>query len=156
MVGHGHRLGESFGFIVNAARADRIDVAPVFFALRPHQRIAVNFRRRSEQIDRAFGLCQAERVMGAQGADFQSRNRQFQIIHRTRRRGEMQDIVQRLRHFDIAADVVIDEAKARIFEKGADVLVGAGRIVVHAQHFVPLIEKTLAQVRADEAGAAGN
>ena len=34
VVGHGHGFGESFGFVVNAARADRIHIAPIGFRLR--------------------------------------------------------------------------------------------------------------------------
>ena len=34
VIGHGHGFGEALGFVVNAARADGIDVAPVFLVLR--------------------------------------------------------------------------------------------------------------------------
>ena len=156
MIRHGHRFGKSFGLVVNAARSDGIDVAPVLFTLRPHQRIAIDFRSRSEQICCAFGFGQAEGVVGAQGAHFQSRNRQLQIIDGTCRRGEVQDEVQRFLDFNIPANVVIDEAETGIFLKLADIFVGAGGIVIHAQDLVPLIEKMLAKVRADKTRAAGN
>jgi len=51
---------------------------------------------------------------------------------------------------------VIDEAEAGIFLKLADVFIGAGGIVIHAQNLMPLIEKILAQVGADETRAAGD
>src|SRR6185436_9754146 len=121
MVRHGDRLCETFGFVIDAARAYRIDIAPIVLALRPYQWITVNFRSRCEEKNRAFGLGQAERVMSAQGANLQSRNRQFEIVHRTRGRSEMQDIVERLGHFDIAADIMIDKTKPGVFEKSPDI-----------------------------------
>ena len=94
--------------------------------------------------------------MSAQGADFERGDRQLQIIHRARRRREMENEVQRLRHFDVTADVMIDEAKARIFQKLADIFLGAGRVIIHAQHLVPLAEETLAQMRTDKTRAASH
>ena len=69
VIGHGHRFGEPLGFIINAARSDRIHVAPVIFALRMHERIAVTFTRRGEEECRLLRLRQAERVVGSEGAD---------------------------------------------------------------------------------------
>src|SRR5688572_23116705 len=43
MVGHRHRLAEAFGFIIDAARADRIDIPPIRFRLRVDQRVAIHF-----------------------------------------------------------------------------------------------------------------
>jgi hypothetical protein len=40
-VGGGERLGEPLGLVVAAARADRVDVAPVTFRLGVDQRVAV-------------------------------------------------------------------------------------------------------------------
>ena len=42
MVSHRERLGEPFSFIITAARADGVHVAPVFLGLRMHQRVTVN------------------------------------------------------------------------------------------------------------------
>ncbi len=49
MIGHRHRLGEALGLVVDAARPDGIDVAPVFLGLRMDERIAVAFRGRGEE-----------------------------------------------------------------------------------------------------------
>src|SRR5690242_1996583 len=46
MIRHRHGFGEALRLIVNTAWSDRIHVAPIVFALRSHQWIAVNFRRR--------------------------------------------------------------------------------------------------------------
>ena len=41
-------LGEPLGLVVDAARPDRVDVAPVAFGLRAHRRVAVHLRSRGE------------------------------------------------------------------------------------------------------------
>ena len=54
MIGHRHRFGETFGFVVDAARPDRVHVAPVIFRLRVNERIAVAFTGRSKNECRLF------------------------------------------------------------------------------------------------------
>jgi hypothetical protein len=49
LVGHGERLGEALGLIVDAARADRVDVAPVRLRLGMDLWVAVDLAGRGEQ-----------------------------------------------------------------------------------------------------------
>src|SRR4029450_7288755 len=42
VVGHGDGLGEALGLVVDAARPDRVDVAPVVLALRWPERVPVS------------------------------------------------------------------------------------------------------------------
>ena len=49
VVGHGHGFGKAFGFVVAAAGADGIDIAPIVFALRVDQGIAVAFAGAGEE-----------------------------------------------------------------------------------------------------------
>src|SRR6266487_3039306 len=49
VVRHRHRLGVALRFVIDAARADRIDVPPVGFRLRMDLRVAVDLARRGEQ-----------------------------------------------------------------------------------------------------------
>ena len=91
MIGHSHCLGEPLGFVVNAARADRVHVAPVIFRLRVNKRIAVAFTGRCEDECRLLVFGQAERVVSPERADFQGRNRQFEVIDRACRRCEMEN-----------------------------------------------------------------
>jgi hypothetical protein len=49
VVGHGEGFGEAFGFVVAAARADGVDVAPVVLGLRVHLGVAVDFGSGGEQ-----------------------------------------------------------------------------------------------------------
>ena len=82
VIGHRHRLGEALGLVVAAARADGVDVAPVFLRLRMHERVAVNFRGRGNQEARALFHGQAERFVCAKRADLERLDREIQIIHR--------------------------------------------------------------------------
>jgi hypothetical protein len=75
MVCHRDRLGETFRFIVNAARADRVHVSPVILFLRMLERIAVNFRGRRENEHGFFILGQPKRVVRAERADFERGDR---------------------------------------------------------------------------------
>ncbi len=55
VVGHGHRFHEALGFIVDAAHADRVDVAPVGFFLGVLQGVAIYFGGGGYQDSGAFG-----------------------------------------------------------------------------------------------------
>jgi hypothetical protein len=65
VVGHRQRLRVALGLVVDPARADRVDVAPVALRLRVLQRIAVHLARRRDQEARAMRLRQTERVVRA-------------------------------------------------------------------------------------------
>src|SRR5581483_3285991 len=62
--------------------------------------------------------------------------------------------VQRAVDVDVLGHVVTDEAEAGMARQVADVVGRAGDEVVHAEHLRALAEQELAQVGADEAGAA--
>ena len=66
MIGHGDRFGKTFGFIINSARTDGIDIAPVGLFLRMLQRIAVHFRSGSNHKARFFFFRHAERIESSQ------------------------------------------------------------------------------------------
>ena len=82
VVGHGHGFGETLGFIVNAARADGVDIAPVGLGLRMFERVAVTFGSGREQELCAFGLGEAEGVVRAERADLERLDRKLEIIDR--------------------------------------------------------------------------
>ena len=96
VVGHRQRLGVALGLVVDAARADRVHVAPVGLGLRMDLRVAVDLGRRGDQEARAVLLGQPERVVGAVGADLERVQRQPQVVDRRGRRGEVVDEVDRL------------------------------------------------------------
>src|SRR5205085_186454 len=90
MVRHGHRLGKAFGLIVDAADADRVDIAPVVFLLRMTFGIAVDFAGGSQEEASVLRLGDAERDMGAERADLERGDGMAQVIDGTRWRGEME------------------------------------------------------------------
>src|SRR4051795_8447856 len=65
VIGHRQRLGVALGLVVDAARPDRVDVAPVGLRLRMDLRVAVDLAGGEEQEAGAVGLGQAERVVRA-------------------------------------------------------------------------------------------
>src|SRR3989454_5183565 len=82
VVGHRDRLGKALRFVVDAAWADRVHVAPVVLALRVNVRVAVDLRRRGEQEPGAGGLGHAERVVRAERADLERLDRQLEVVAR--------------------------------------------------------------------------
>ena len=76
------------------------------------------------------------------------------VVDRRGRAGEIVDLVdldiERERH------VVPHQLEMRIAEAGDDVVLVAGEVVVDAQHVVARRQQALAEMRAEEAGAAGH
>ena len=96
VVGHRQRLGVALRLVVDAAGADRVDVAPVGLRLRVHLRIAVDLARRGQEEAGALELRQPERVVRPVRADLQRLQRQPQVVDRARRAREVVDEVDRL------------------------------------------------------------
>ena len=155
VVGHRQRLGVALGLVVHAARPDRVDVTPVGLGLGMHLRVAVDLAGRGDQEAGAVRLGQAERVVRPVGADLQRVQRQAQVVDRRGGRGEVVDEVDRL-----VDEVRLDDVEVQVTNFAvADVLDVGQRArleVVHADHPVPAAQQLVAQVRAQEPGAAGD
>ena len=65
-------------------------------------------------------------------------------------------LIERAGHIDVVGHVVLDESEARLADQVGNVVRRAGQEVVHADDLVPLCQEPIAQVRAQEAGRAGN
>ena len=63
VVGHGQRLCITLRLVVHAARADRVDIAPVALRLRMHLWVPVDLARRGEQVAGALELREPQRVV---------------------------------------------------------------------------------------------
>ena len=110
VVGHRHRLGEPLGLVVDAARTDRVDVAPVGLGLRVDLRVAVDLAGRGQEEAGVLGLGQAERVVRAEAADLQRLDRHLEVVLRRGRAGEVQHARRpRPATQQVVADVVLDE-----------------------------------------------
>ena len=81
-IRHRHRFGKPLGFVVDAARANRVDVAPVGFLLRMLERIAVDLGGRGDHEHRASSpwpgrapcACRARRLSASGSAARDSRS----------------------------------------------------------------------------------
>ena len=119
------------------------------------QRIAVHLGGRGEDEPRALGLGEAERLVGAERADLQRRNRQLEVVDRARRARPVQHEIDRPLDIDVVGDVVLDEREVTVDEV-RDVFGGAGQQVVDADDAIVAIEERFGQMGPDEAGGAGD
>jgi hypothetical protein len=99
-------------------------------------------------------LGQAEHVDGAVHAGLGGLHRVELIVDRGCRAGQVVDLVD----LDIErkGHVVAHQLEVRAFQQMGDVVLGPGEEVVETNHVVAFGEQTLAEVAAEEAGAAGN
>ncbi len=146
VVGHRDRLGEPLGLVVAAPRTDRVDVAPVVFALGVDLGIAVDLGRAGQQEPRVLGLREPERVVGAERAHLECRDGVSEIVDRTGWTGEMQHVVDRAVDLDRLGDIVLEESKRRVVDQVRDVAAIAGQEVVHADDFIAVTQESLAKV----------
>ena len=111
-----------------------------------HERIAVHLGGRGGQEQRALGLREAERPMGAEGADLQRLDRQLEVVPRRGGAGEVQHPVERPAHADVLRHVVAHETDPGPRREGGDAVRRPGDEIVHGEE--------LAEVGADEARPA--
>ena len=150
------RLAEPLGLVVDAARADRVHVAPVLLRLRVLQRVAVDLRRRREHVPGPLLLRESEGVQGAEAADLERLDRHPQVVERARRRREVQDEVDRAGDVHVVGDVAPDQPEPRLLHEVHDVAGRSGQEVVQADDLHTAIEQVLAEVRSEEPGAPGH
>ena len=89
-------------------------MSPVGFFLRMLLRIAINFRRAGEEEPRTLSLGQSERVVGAQRANLERLDRQFQVVDRARGRGEVHHAIHTTVDLNVLRDVVLDQVESTI------------------------------------------
>ena len=156
VVGHGDRFGKALGFVVDAAGADGVDIAPVALGLGVLKGVAVDLAGRSQHQAGALGHGQAQSVVGPQAADLQRLDGQRQVVHRRRRAGKMEHGVHGPGDVYGFAHVVKDKAEALVGRQVGHIGAGPGYQVVDAHNRRTVAEKLLAQVRADEPGSPGD
>ena len=154
VIGHHHGFRKALGFVVNAARADRVDIAPVGFRLRADVRIAVTFRRGREEILGLLRQGQPQGIVRSERAHFQSLDRELQIVDRACRRSEMQNVIDRARDIDKFGDIVLDDPESRISREMAQVGGSAGDQVVDRENLPAAIEEVVAKVRPEKSRAS--
>ena len=100
----------------------------------------------------AFG--QAQHVDGAVHTGLGGLNRVVLVVDGAGGAGQVVDLVDL--HVKREGDVVAHELEAGVVEQVRDVVLGAGEEVVGAEHVVPLLQQAVAEVAAQEPGAAGD
>jgi len=155
-ISHDERLGEALGFVVAAARANRVYVAPVVFGLRVDQGIAVHFRGRSQEKARPLVLGQPQGLVGAQRADFQGLDGQLQVVNGTGRRRKVPHIIHPRIQEKKLGHVLLDELEAGISSQVRDVIHRAGDKIVNPDDLVSARQQPVCEVRPKEAGGAGD
>jgi hypothetical protein len=150
------RLGVTLRFVIDAARPDRVHMPPIRLGLDVVLGIAVDLARRGEQEARALELCHPEHVVRSVGADLERVQREPRVVDGARRACEVENEVDGLLEEEGLCEIVVEGLELRLVRDVLDVLERAGVEVVDADDTVPLGEQVIAEVGADEAGAAGD
>ena len=155
VIGHGDGFGEALGFVVDAAGAHRIDVAPVVLALRVHEGIAVDLRGGGEEEAGAPGLGEAESAIGPERADLEGLDGIIEVVDRARRTREVQHPIERTLDLDEVRDIVQHELKAGMLAEVGDVGRVTGEEIVHSDDAVILCQQPVAQMRPEKPRGPG-
>ena len=119
--------------------------------------IAVYLRRGSENEPGFCVLGQTERVMRAERAYFERRDREFQIIDWTGRRCEVKHVIDLLfREEDKVRDVVLNEAEILVSSEMADVPGVTGDEIVDGDDAVTFRQQPVYKMRTEKARTSGD
>jgi hypothetical protein len=158
LVGHGQRFGVTFGFVVDGARAERVDVAEIGFDLRMMfgRRVAVDLGGAGQEKARAVFAGDFEQVVRGVGTGSHCFKRDPFEIRRAGGRGQVQDEIERPVDVKRFGDVLIYEREPVMPFEMRNVRFAAGDAVVGAEHVVAFGEEAVAHVRAEKSGAAAD
>ena len=148
------RLGGPLAFVVTRANADWIDASAVRLGLRMNLRISVHLTGRGMQDPRPEPLGQPQHVDRAHDRSLNRLDRVVLVVTRCGGTGEVIDLVD----FSLVGidHVVADELEVRPADQVFDVGLLAREEIIEAEHLMPLIDEAITEMRAEEAGAAGN
>jgi hypothetical protein len=146
------RLGAALALILAGAHTDRVDAAPIALGLRVNFRIAVDFGGRGLKDFRVHALGEAQYVDRTVDARLRRLHRVELIVDGRGRAGEVVDLV----YLDIEreGDVMAHQFETRLLQEVGDVVLPAGEKIIDTQNILALRDEPLAQVRAEESGAA--
>ena len=146
------RLGTALAFIIAAAQADRVHIAPIGFGLGMLRGIAIDFAGGSLQDRNLDALGQAEHVDGAHDRNLGGLHRIMLIMNGRGRTGQIVNGIDL--HEKRKADIVTHELETRMVVQMGNIGFGTGEQIVHAQHFVARFDQPVDQMRSDEARTA--
>ena len=154
VIVHHQRLGDALALVVAGAGADGVDIAPVALRLRMDGRDLRRPRRSRPGESGPEPLGQHQHVDGAQHVRLDGLDRVVLVVNGRGGAGQVVDLVDL--EEERLGDVVPDKLELVVVEQMLDVLSPAGEEVVQADDVMAVRKKPLAEVGADEAGAAGD
>src|ERR671910_1463121 len=157
MIGHCQSLGVTFGLVVDAPHACRAYVAPVVFALRVYEGVAIDLRGGGEHEAGPPGASESEAVVSTKCADLEYLYRDAHEVGWARGGGEMVEFVELSGKVYVDTDVVFYILESCFAgQEGGHVLEDSRTEVVDADDLIALREEPLAEVRADEPSSSRN
>jgi len=148
-VGKEHGLGAALALVVAGADAVGVHVSPVVLSLRMHLGVAVDFARGCLEDAGADALGKPQHVGRPVDAGLDGLHGIVLVVDGGSGAGEVVDLVHL--HVERKCDVVAHELEAPVVQQILDVGPGGGEEVVHAEDFMPLLQKAFAQMGAEEA-----
>ena len=94
--------------------------------------------------------------MGPERPNFQGLDRHLQIVNGACRGGKMEDILQFPGDMDILGNVVMVKFKMPFRKKMLDIGNGTRQEIVHSNHVKPFFQESIAKMRPDKSGRAGD
>ncbi len=152
VVGHGHGFGKALGFVVAAAGADGVDVAPVGFFLGMLEGIAIALAGRGEQEAGIVSPGDLKEVAGGGGAGLEGFDGVIEIVLGTGKGGEMENGVKMAGKRKGLADIALDEGKAGVAGKMGEIGGTTGDEVIEADNSMAFGQETIDEMGTNEAG----
>src|SRR4029079_8945618 len=148
------RLCTALTFIVARAWSNWVDVPPIVFRLRMHRRITIDLRCRSLQDFGTHAFGKAKHVNGAVYRRLRRLHRLILVMNRRCGTCEIVDLIDL--EIDRECHVVTDEFEALLANEVLYVAARAGEKIVDADDFRAPRQQMVAQMRTEEARAAGH
>lgn len=147
-------FGAALTFVVAAANANGVDIAPVVFCLGVHGWVTMHLACAGLKNTGIQSLGQAQHVDGTVHAGLEGLNRVVLVVDGAGRASQVVDLVD----FDVKRkrDVVPHELKTGVVEHMLDVAFAAGEQVVGTHHFVATGQQAVDEVAAQKTGTAGD
>ena len=151
---HEERLGDALAFVIAAADADGVHVSPVIFGLRMHSRIAIDFARARLQDSGIDALGEAKHVDSAHDARLDGLYRIELVVDWTCGARQVENAV----HFqkDRLGHVMADEFKVAVVTQMGNIRHSACKVIIQANDFVSIIQKSFTKVTAQESSTTSN
>src|SRR5713101_4312041 len=163
VIGHGEGFRVALGLVVHRTGPDAVDVAPVGLRLRVHERVAVDLAGGRKKKPGVMLVREIERVACADRTDLERGDGMSEVLRRAGGTGEVQHEVDGLGSNDVIDDigdaidhVTFDEHEAGISLEVREILAVPRQQIIDRNHCEIARTQSAAEVRTEEAGAAGN